>query len=54
MDKLKRFAVDYVTYVVKGSPAFYAWIAFLCLFILCLLYGTWPTSFSWSASPPEP
>ena len=40
MDKLKRFAVDYVTYVVKGSPAFYAWIAFLCLFILCLLYGT--------------
>ena len=34
MDKLKRFAVDYVSYVVKGSPAFYAWIAFLCLFIL--------------------
>ena len=41
MDKLKRFAVDYVTYVVKGSPAFYAWIAFLCLFVLGLLYGTY-------------
>lgn len=41
MDKLKRFAVDYVSYVVKGSPAFYAWIAFLCLLILGLLYGTY-------------
>jgi molybdopterin-containing oxidoreductase family membrane subunit len=41
MDKLKRFVVDYVTYVVKGSPAFYAWIAFLCLLILGLLYGTY-------------
>jgi Ni/Fe-hydrogenase subunit HybB-like protein len=41
MDKLKRFAVDYVSYVVKGSPAFYAWIAFLCLLILALLYGTY-------------
>jgi hypothetical protein len=41
MDKLKRFAVDYVTYVVKGSPAFYAWIAFLCILILGLLYGTY-------------
>jgi molybdopterin-containing oxidoreductase family membrane subunit len=41
MDKLKRFVVDYVTYVVKGSPAFYAWIAFLCLFVLGLLYGTY-------------
>jgi Ni/Fe-hydrogenase subunit HybB-like protein len=41
MDKLKRFAVDYVTYVVKGSPAFYAWIAFLCMLILGLLYGTY-------------
>jgi molybdopterin-containing oxidoreductase family membrane subunit len=41
MDKLKRFAVDYVTYVVKGGPAFYAWIAFLCLLILCLLYGSY-------------
>ncbi|MDP1526208.1 MAG: NrfD/PsrC family molybdoenzyme membrane anchor subunit [Rhodocyclaceae bacterium] len=40
MDKLKKFAVDYVTYVVKGSPVFYAWIAFLCLLILGLLYGT--------------
>jgi len=41
MDKLKRFAVDYVSYVVKGSPAFYAWIAFLCLLILGLLYGSY-------------
>ena len=41
MDKLKRFAVDYVTYVVKGSPAFYAWISFLCILILGLLYGTY-------------
>jgi molybdopterin-containing oxidoreductase family membrane subunit len=40
MDKLKRFAVDYVTYIVKGSPAFYAWIALLCALILGLLYGT--------------
>jgi Ni/Fe-hydrogenase subunit HybB-like protein len=40
MDKLKRFAVDYVSYVVKGSPAFYAWIAFLCVLVLALLYGT--------------
>jgi Ni/Fe-hydrogenase subunit HybB-like protein len=40
MDKLKRFAVDYVTYVVKGGPAFYAWIALLCALILGLLYGT--------------
>jgi Ni/Fe-hydrogenase subunit HybB-like protein len=41
MDKLKRFAIDYVTYVVKGSPAFYAWIAFLCLLTLGLLYGSY-------------
>jgi Ni/Fe-hydrogenase subunit HybB-like protein len=41
MDKLKRFSVDYVTYVVKGSPAFYAWIAFLCMLIMGLLYGTY-------------
>jgi molybdopterin-containing oxidoreductase family membrane subunit len=41
MDKLKKFAIDYVTYVVKGSPAFYTWIAFLCLLILSLLYGTY-------------
>ncbi|AXS79545.1 sulfate reduction electron transfer complex DsrMKJOP subunit DsrP [Dechloromonas sp. HYN0024] len=41
MDKLKRFAIDYVTYVVKGSPAFYAWVAFLGLLILGLLYGTY-------------
>jgi Ni/Fe-hydrogenase subunit HybB-like protein len=41
MDKLKRFAVDYVTYVVKGSPAFYAWIAFLCALIMGLLYGSY-------------
>jgi Ni/Fe-hydrogenase subunit HybB-like protein len=41
MDKLKRFAVDYVTYVVKGSPAYYAWMAFLCVLIMGLLYGTY-------------
>jgi Ni/Fe-hydrogenase subunit HybB-like protein len=41
MDKPTRFAVDYLRYVVKGSPAFYAWIAFLCLLILGLLYGTY-------------
>jgi len=41
MDKLNRFVVDYLTYVVKGSPAFYAWIAFLCLLILGLLYGSY-------------
>lgn len=41
MDKLKRFAIDYVSYVVKGSTAFYVWIALLCLLILGLLYGTY-------------
>jgi Ni/Fe-hydrogenase subunit HybB-like protein len=41
MDKLKRFAVDYVVYVVKGGLAFYAWIAFLLLLILGLVYGTY-------------
>ncbi len=41
MYKLKRFAVDYVVYVVKGSLAFYTWIAFLLLLILGLVYGTY-------------
>lgn len=41
MDKIARFALDYLRYVIKGSPAFYAWIAFLCLPIAALLLGTY-------------
>jgi len=40
MNKIARFALDYASYVVKGGPAFYAWIVFLCALIVILLYGT--------------
>lgn len=39
MNKIARFAADYASYVVKGGPKFYAWIGFLGLLILPLLYG---------------
>lgn len=39
MDKLIRFAVDYVSYVVKGSPKFYAWMVFLAVLIAAWAYA---------------
>ena len=40
-DKISRFAVDYMVYVVKGGVVFYAWIFFLFGLIGCLLYGNY-------------
>ncbi len=40
MGKLTRFAYDYVSYVVRGGVLFYAWIAFLCVLVAGLLYGS--------------
>lgn len=39
MNKIARFAADFVLYAAKGGSRFYAWIGFLCLLILPLLYG---------------
>jgi len=39
MDKLIRFVVDYVSYVVRGSPKFYAWMACLALLITAWAYA---------------
>ena len=41
MDKPIRFAVDYVTYVVKGSPRFYVWMASLGVLIVIWAYGNY-------------
>ena len=35
---LMRFAADYVRYVIKGGPKFYAWMGFLGVLILGMLY----------------
>src|SRR3972149_4845975 len=37
MDKPIRFVVDYVSYVVRGSPKFYVWMA--CLAVLIVLWA---------------
>src|SRR5690349_5304291 len=39
MGKIARFAFDYLSYVAKGGPKFYTWMAFLGALILALLYG---------------
>lgn len=39
MNKIARFVVDYVSYVVKGGPKFYAWITFLGALALGWFYG---------------
>ncbi len=39
MNKLTRFVADYVGYVLKGSPKFYAWMGGLSVLILAMLYG---------------
>ena len=39
MNKLTRFVADYVGYVLKGSPKFYAWMGALSVLILAMLYG---------------
>jgi molybdopterin-containing oxidoreductase family membrane subunit len=38
MNKLIRFGVDYVSYVVKGGPGFYAWLASLGVLIAIWAY----------------
>lgn len=38
---LMRFATDYVRYVVKGGPKFYAWMGTLGVLILGMLYVYW-------------
>lgn len=40
MKPIIRFVADYVTYVVKGSPKFYAWMMFLGFFMLLMAYGS--------------
>ena len=39
MKKLIRFGMDYVSYVVRGGPGFYAWLAFLGVLIAIWAYG---------------
>ena len=41
MNKIIRFAADYVSYLLKGSPKYYAWLAFLCLFLPFWAYGNY-------------
>jgi molybdopterin-containing oxidoreductase family membrane subunit len=38
VNKLIRFAADYVGYVLKGGAKFYAWMACLAVLIVCMLY----------------
>jgi len=39
MKKLISFVVDYWVYVLKGGVKFYAWLGFLCLFVIGWTYG---------------
>ncbi|MDP6437641.1 MAG: polysulfide reductase NrfD [Gammaproteobacteria bacterium] len=39
MKKLMSFVVDYWVYVLKGGPKFYAWLGFLCIFVIGWTYG---------------
>src|SRR3972149_5762212 len=39
MDKPIRFVVDYVSYVVRGSPKFYVWMASLGVLIVVWAYA---------------
>jgi len=39
MKKLIRFVVDYVSYVVRGSPKFYVWMACLAVLIAAWAYA---------------
>ncbi len=39
MRSIIRFAIDLAAYVIKGGPKFYAWLAFLGVLALALLYG---------------
>lgn len=41
MRSIIRFTIDFAAYVIKGGPKFYAWLAFLGVFVLALLYGTY-------------
>jgi len=39
MKKLISFVVDYWVYVLKGGLKFYAWLGFLCIFVIGWTYG---------------
>lgn len=41
MRKIIKFTTDYVGYVVKGGPKFYAWLGFLGIFVLFWMYGNY-------------
>src|SRR3990172_10604021 len=41
MDKLARFVSNYVSYVARGSPKFYAWLAGLGFLIVIWAYGSY-------------
>ncbi len=41
MRSIIRFTIDFAAYVIKGGPRFYAWLAFLGVLVLALLYGTY-------------
>ncbi len=50
---LLRFVSDYVRYVLKGGPKFYAWMGALSVLIAGMLYVYWlPTWCSWSGWRP--
>ncbi len=39
MNKLMSFVIDYWVYVLRGGLKFYAWLGFLCIFVLGWSYG---------------
>jgi Ni/Fe-hydrogenase subunit HybB-like protein len=41
INKVTRFVSDYVSYVVRGSPKFYAWMASLGVLIVIWAYGNY-------------
>ena len=41
MKVMIRFVVDYLSYVFKGGIKFYAWLAFLSLFVVAWAYGNY-------------
>lgn len=41
MNRMTKFVVDYLVYVFKGGIKFYAWMAFLGIFVLFWMYGNY-------------
>lgn len=41
MKKMTKFVTDYLIYVAKGSPKFYAWLGFLSIFTVIWMFGAY-------------